>query len=139
MNPIDIIKPVIGIILLAGAAWLAWDYIHCKEELAVLQNVIEQADAQAKEQQTQQERNYDTVKTESDRRRADNIRYKRMLADKAKASRDANLPKIPGGTSPSVDADGIGCSPEYRTQCLEVINRAVTCRDLIILNKFPLR
>lgn len=141
MNPIQIIKSVISIAILLAIAWLAWDYVHCKQELAVLQNVIEMGDAQAKEQQIEQERNYETVKSESDKRRADADLYKRMLlaANKAQVSGNANLPAILGGAITSADANGVGCSIEYRTQCLEVINRVVTCRDLILLNKFPLK
>jgi len=141
MNPLEIIKSVVGIVLMLAIAWLAWNYIDDKKQLAALQAVIEQTDSQAHEQQKQQEANYETVKTESDRRAADIARYRRMLqsADKAKASRDANFPAISGGAIAAVDAGGVGCSTEYRAQCLAVINRAVTCRDLILLNKFPLR
>ena len=146
------LKGIVLAMIVAGLLWYRNDLIDdaynagknaAMEEyfpqITALSSLIDQGDAKAKEQQIQQEKNYETVKIESDRRAADITRYKRMLSNQVKASRNANLPQISGGTSPITDADGIGCSPEYRIQCLEVINRAVTCRDLIILNKFPLR
>ena len=43
MNPIDIIKSVLGVILLAGAAYLTWDYVGCKQELAIIKTASAQA------------------------------------------------------------------------------------------------
>lgn len=141
MNPIQIIKSVVSIAILLAMAWLAYDYFTCRQELAILKNVIEIGDALAHEQQLQQEANYDTVKKESDRRRADALRYKRLLlaANKAQASGNANLPALPSGAIAANHATITGCSIEVELEILELINRAVTCRDLILLNHFPLR
>jgi len=43
MNPLGIIKSVIGAILLAGAAYLVWDYVDCKQELAIIKAKSAQA------------------------------------------------------------------------------------------------
>ena len=136
MNPIDIIKSALGVILLAGAAYLVWDYVDTKKQLAVLQNVIEQADAQAKETQIQHERNYDEVKTTlTDRLAKSDLMYKRLLLTKNKtgSSTDANRATRPDDAVTSAIAGSI----EYYRQCGEVAIKYEGWREWAIRNLIP--
>ena len=91
MNPIEILKSVVGIALMLAIAWLAWNYIDDKKQLSALQAVIEQADSQAHEQQKQQEQTFKEVEHESNTNRDILVAYyDGLLRDKSKTHASAN-------------------------------------------------
>jgi len=139
MNPIEIIKSVVGIALMLAMAWLAWNYIDDKKQLAALQAVIEQADSQAHEQQLRQEQTFKEVEHESNTNRDILVAYyDGLLRDKSKTHASANAKRT---TRPdAATTESVACERDigFEQACALDAMRLNSWQEWARLNNIPI-
>ena len=138
MNPIEIVKSVIGIVILLAVAYLAWDYVRCKQELAVLHTVIESADAQAKANEVHYKENHDAIESDIVIRESAIRNYYRGLLytrDKIAASKDANSAQVPD--EPASELGTCRQSIEFIEGCALDANHVLMFQEWVRVNQLP--
>ena len=138
MNPFDIIKSILASACLAAVVWAGISYVHTKEELASLQAVIEQADAQAHATQIHQEQTFKEVQNENDSNRDTLVSYyDSLLRSKTTTGKNAKRSQRLDATS----GERVACEPDtgFERACALDANKVMMWQAWAIKNGIPVQ
>jgi len=138
MNPIEIAKGVLGLVLVAALLWAGHDYLQTKEDNSVMHNVIEQADAIAKENADKYKNTFDEVTNENDTNRNTIIDYyDRLLHTKdiRKGGGATQRPTRPDGAA----SEHITCERDigFEKACALDAQKVMRWQEWAIKNEIP--